>query len=114
MMTKRFGVGRVRRKLAEMIAAQITIPGFSVWMDPEDLIPNTGYWRTDYRADVMPWTGSLNVSSDGGLSWKKWNIESWFTMTELIRGFTWDRDGALFELYAMHENPNRHPSARNR
>ena len=102
---RRIGPGRVRRKLAAMIADELANAGFKVSMNPENLIPNQGFWRIDWRADVMPWTGSVQVEMHGKVN--SWILESWDTMTSLIDGFTWERNGFSIELFA--NKPRVHP-----
>lgn len=100
-------VGRVRLKLAALIEKELTADGWAVRVDPSKLWPNQGYWRTDHRADCMPWEGQFEREFMG--RWQGWTVGSWDTMTALLQGFTYDIDGWSIELYADH--PRAHPFA---
>jgi hypothetical protein len=97
------GPGRVRRKLAAMIAKSLSEGGMVVAVNPEKLIPNQGYWRTDLRADVMPWIGYIDLKV--GEKWTRLAVGSWATMTDCLRGFDWERHGGEITLTALHEKP---------
>lgn len=90
-----------------MIETALKLDGIEARVDPSKLIPNQGYWRIDFRADVMPWGGGFEMMAHG--DWRKAQVESWDTMSDLVRGFTmgWDRYLAL-ELYA--DQPKPHPT----
>lgn len=67
-------IGRVR-----IAAAKILTAGFGFQVDPEDIKPATGSYRTDWRADVYRWelfarNGSLPVV-----------CASWMTLTEFVK-----------------------------
>jgi hypothetical protein len=98
----RGSVGKVRVKLAKMIAAKLTELGRTARCDPSNLFPNQGYWRTDPHADVMPWSGQYEWEIEPG-RWVTAPVESWSTMTDLIRGFDLNIEGFHVELYALEE-----------
>jgi len=100
---RHIGPGRVRRKLAELIVKKLSADGMIVAVNPENLHPNQGYWRTDLRADVMPWVGYVDYSVGG--KWTKLAIGSWATMTDCLKGFEWERHGGEIKLAALHEKP---------
>lgn len=102
---KRFGPGRVRRRLAELIAARLTADGMIVRTDPEKLWPAQGYWRTDFRADVYRWEGQIEILRHG--QWAVTSVASWDPMTDVVRGFDWEWDQFTLEFHA--HNPRRHP-----
>lgn len=91
-------VGRTRRKLAEKIITAFKLSGFTVDVDPENLIPTQGHWRTSRFADCMPWHGNMSLLVKG--KWLGHNVESWDTMTDLLHGFTFYIDGSNVELCA--------------
>jgi hypothetical protein len=99
---KRFGPGRVRVRLAEMLAARLHADGYTVRFNPETLRPAQGYWRTDFRADVYRWEGSFEIYRHE--EWTQVMVDSWSTMTDCIRGFDyeWDRPYHL-EVFARQE-----------
>lgn len=71
-------------RLAELIAAQ----GYTV--APEDLMPQTGAWRTDHRLDVCRWESVAFVDGNG----RRWMVQCWDTMSDCVRyGVTIERDG---------------------
>lgn len=79
--------GRVRVKLAEMLAEKLTAAGYEVRTDPAKLWPNQGYWRCQVvKADVMAWTGQIEVFKHG--KWDTASVQSWETMGECVRGFS--------------------------
>lgn len=92
--------GRTRTRLAKLLEAAFAKVGMAVRVDPEDLHPAKGYWRTDSRADVYRWEG---WASSGRDSWE--SVVSWHTMTELLRGVELIRDRALgtFEAFPLDE-----------
>lgn len=100
---RRIGPGRVRRNLAELIAKTLGAAGMIVAVNPERLHPNQGYWRTDLRADVMPWIGSIDLKV--GEEWTRLAVGSWATMTDCLKGFEWERHGGEITLVAIHEKP---------
>lgn len=106
-MRKRFGPGRVRRKLAEMLATRLGELGHEARTDPENLHPNEGYWRCrGHEADVMPWTGWVEIFQFG--KWTSHQVVSWFTMSECITGFDLVREGTrVFELVPKTPTPSR-------
>jgi hypothetical protein len=94
-------VGRTRARLARAIAQAIGLP-----VEPENLWPASGHYRTSPHADVLRWTGFVH---EGNLTW---TVGSWDTMTALLRhGFTvadnrgkrmsHDRGYADFELHVQ-------------
>ena len=97
---KRVGPGRIRRRLAAMICAKLAEAGLTVRTDPEWLTPNEGFWRCQiHKADVMPWGGSIEVFRHD--KWQRCSVQSWETMSELIRGFTIDEESYMyFMLFA--------------
>ena len=76
-------VGRIRTKLADKIERQLQADGFSVRVDPADLWPAQGRWRSDVTMDVMPWEGQVEL--DRGFGYRRMGIGSWETMTDLCR-----------------------------
>lgn len=65
----------LRKRLARKI--EDSFPGCTV--DPDDLIPATGSWRTNIGLDVYRWEGVMTV--DGS----RRCIGSYQTMTELVK-----------------------------
>ena len=67
-------IGRTR-----IAAAEILTKHFGFLVEPEDIVPTTGAWRTDWRLDVYRWElfthkGSLPVIRG-----------CWTTLTEFVR-----------------------------
>lgn len=98
-------VGRTRIKLARLIDKELTAAGYEVIVRPDKLWPNQGYWRVDWRADVMPWIGQIQVKLHG--EWRALQVESWGTMGDCARGFTFEVEGNTFHLTprASREHP---------
>lgn len=94
---RRIGPGRVRLKLAQMLAEKLAADGYDVVFNPETLYPATGWWRTDSRADCFRWEGSFmrRFTPDG--NWLQCSIASWRPMTECLKGFEyhWDKPYSL-------------------
>ena len=92
-------VGRVRIKLAELIQDAFKAGGITARVEPDDLVPNQGYWRIDKRADVMPWSGTAYMRFAEDLPWRGVPIGSWTTMTDLCKtGVEIQRDGFFWEV----------------
>lgn len=82
--------GRVRVALAALLSKET---GRQV--NPEDVVPATGWWRTDCRADCYRWEIATGPS--------KLVLGSWDTMTECVRnGITVDLKAG--EVYAKDSN----------
>lgn len=73
---------RLRRKLAGQLEEAFARIGKAVSIDPSDLVPTQGYWRTNHLADVYRWEGWGRVPG----SQLEISIASWYTMTELVKG----------------------------
>jgi len=72
-------IGKKRIRLAKLLEEAFSEIGMTVKVDPEDLRPALGYWRTDHRADVYRWEGWAKTERSYVVG-----INSWHTMTELI------------------------------
>lgn len=88
--------GRLRRKLASMLERELGVP-----VDPKDITAPEGHWRSSKHADVYRVEGWVKI---GNLSW---SIDSWDTMTDLVRqGFCLAREKSAggyacgYELHA--------------
>ena len=104
-------VGRVRLRLAEMIRQEVEKLGVKVRVDPSKLWPNQGYWRIDYRADVMPWEGVVEIQLETG-KWQRISVHSWSTMTDCIRGFDIDEEISFIDGIELYpHDPKPHPQA---
>lgn len=103
-------VGRVRKKLAQMIEKALTAEGHSVRVDPKKLWPNQGYWRTDYRADVQPWEGQIEIQFPETGRWHRVGVSSWDKMTDLIKGFTIQDGNRHLHIDLDAENSAPHPA----
>ena len=80
-------VGRVREQLAAVLQREISdsLPeGWKVEVTAENLLPQTGAWRTNHRLDVMRWEGRVKL--DRGFGWRSAAIGSWDTMTACAKG----------------------------
>lgn len=92
-------VGQTRERLAELLEVEMDYP-----VDPNDLRPVTGSWRTDVRLDVQRWDASL----PGGYMGKSMCAGSWHTMTELVKmGVSVQYDTGSLEVYPLnHDDPS--------
>lgn len=88
-----------------MIVAELAKAGMHVAVDPDQLRPTQGFWRTHWQADCMPWDGFVRYCRSG--EWITLSIASWATMTDCLRGFTFTMDLGQIELHATHEKPQR-------
>lgn len=78
-------VGRLRIKAAKILSA-----GLGWEVDPSDIRPATGRWRTDWRLDVYRW--ELFSYIDGNTN-RPFAAGCWESLTEFVRlaaknGFT--------------------------
>lgn len=90
-------IGRVRRKLAEMIAAEF--PELDLDVDPRDLTSQIPIYASD-QWDCCSWDADISTY-DGSRSF---HFYSWDTMTELVRlGFDYTKDGHEIELSAKQK-----------
>ena len=106
-MSRRFGPGRLRRQLAELLAKRLHADGHKVAFNPEKLWPAQGYWRTSFGADVYRWEGQFEIWRHD--KWETVSIGSWSTMTDCSRGFDYDWDGYFaIEVYAKADRT--HPA----
>jgi hypothetical protein len=99
--------GRLRVALAEKLQAQfpslsVQGPDGSITVIPllfeaEKLYPATGYYRTDSRADVWRWEGTVQGVRADGRTFNLQGIGGYTTMTELCRkgDLTWHPDGEI-------------------
>lgn len=106
---RHIGPGRIRRKLAVMLARELHSDDFRVRTDPDRLRPTTGYWRTNYQADCMPWDGHIDVQIGKSTEWVSFAIGSWATMTDCLKGFTFSIHHGQIELHADHEKQRSMP-----
>lgn len=75
-------VGRVRIAAAKIINAAIP----DVHVDPEDISPATGSYRTDWRQDVVRWeVFGKSRDSDGTVTSVPWVGQSWQRLTEFVK-----------------------------
>lgn len=81
-------------------------------VDPNEIYPAMGWYRTSKYADVQRWEAvvrwaPIQKGSNGALG----NIGSWDTMTDCIRfGIELRRDGnRAHDFDAMSKNPTNHP-----
>lgn len=85
-----------RERLAKLLEAGFSELGVVARVDPSDLHPATGCYRSDCRRDVYRWEGWGRREAKGHES-----VVSWYTMTALLRGggvkLIWDRDIGAFE-----------------
>lgn len=93
-----------RERLAELIIEQLHAV-FGLEVENVRLYPAKGFWRTDKRADVMPWNGYADVvvRTDSGIGSYLICIGSWDTMTDLLRfqPISIEKDATNgYELYA--------------
>ena len=80
-------MGRIRTRLAKAIEETMKEAGYTALVDPDGLLPATGFYRTNSSVDGKPWEGTMQVLVRD--QWRPWNVDSWATMTELCRkGFT--------------------------
>lgn len=104
-------IGRTRQRVAERVAEALRAEGFEMVVDPSSLYPAQGYWRTDIRADVMRWHGSVRVKNppDWSNSHRTINIGSWDTMTDCARGLTiaWESG---WEIMVYANKSREHPT----
>lgn len=103
---RRFGPGRIRRKLAEMIVAKLAADGLTVRVDPAKLWPAEGWWRTS-MVDCWVWDGQIEVLNpppgipwSGNGPWKTVQIGSYDRMTDCVRGFSYANEGFSLEFNA--------------
>lgn len=86
--------------------------GMTVAVDPDDLHPATGAWRTNWMLDVYRWEGSGRWTDFGhkGHDGKglQISIDSWEPMTALVKSggvkISCDRSTA-FEVWTREANP---------
>lgn len=102
---KRIGPGRVRLRLARMLAERLTDSGLQARFDPAKLYPAQGYWRTDSRADVYRWEGQFTVQVTD--HWMTYRVVSWSPMTCCVKGFTYEWVKGLF-LEVSANNERKH------
>lgn len=93
-------VGRVRKKLADVLIDAFEAIGKTIRVDPARLRPATGHWRTDIHADVFRWEGQIEMLLEDGVTWMTFGMNSWDPMSDCIKGLTLSRDGAAFEAHA--------------
>lgn len=83
MGAKRTEAGKTRIALAKALGEA----GYDV--DPSDLFPQRGAWRTNRRLDVCRWEATVRRRSDG----LHLAVLCWDTMTECVRrGILVERD----------------------
>lgn len=105
-MMRRFG--RTWCRLVAMLSKELGVD-----VQPEDIAPVTGYWRSNLQADCMRWEGSVPTAEAG-----KRSIGSWDTMTDCVRyGFTISKDHrdhpeAYFLVSAKSQDQTRGFAAR--
>ena len=94
--------GRIRIRLAELLSVELG------WLiDPSDLWPQQGAWRTDVRLDVFRWEGLIPgdelIPHQKG---RKVGVYCWDSMTDCVRygvGAEMNRIGGL-EVWALAPN----------
>lgn len=85
-------VGRIRRKLAEMI--KMEFPELDLDVDPRDLTPQIPIYASD-QWDCCSWDANI-PTIDGSRSF---HFYSWDRMTDLVKfGFDYVKDGHEIEL----------------
>jgi hypothetical protein len=109
------GAGRVRKRLARMLAERFKADGYEVRIDPEKLWPAEGFWRSDSRADCHRWDGVMEVYDERGPTvtyytgdgtvkssgkWQPVSLGSYSRMTDCLKGFKYERDGMGIEVWA--------------
>lgn len=97
-------IGRLRIE-----AAEILTKGFGFRVDPDDIKPATGAYRTDWRQDVYRWEV---FSCKGGMPIV---CGCWLTLTEFVRqakkaGFHVNKDS---EIYPNEESQPCPPNSPN-
>jgi hypothetical protein len=95
-------VGKLRQRLAKAIVQAFADKGVTVRLDPKNLYPAQGRWRSDFRMDVMRWEGFLELVIEETGGFLRMSVESWDTMTVCIKGFTlWRGSPGGFEVGAV-------------
>lgn len=109
---RRRGPGRVRQKLAEMLAKRLSDDGLPCRVSPDDLHAAQGHYRTDWRADCYRWEGSVGAYVGDGDKTVSRRVYSYSPMTDCIRGFDWDFDKHGMDIDVTAINERKHPPAR--
>jgi hypothetical protein len=95
-------MSRLRKRLAKMIEeALLKQHNIEATVDPEDLHPATGWYRTSSQADCYRWEG-FGSYKDPSLRIQI-SLCGWTRMTQIVKSggaiLTHDRGGASFEVY---------------
>jgi hypothetical protein len=98
-----FKVGSIRKRLAgKLIAAFKTQFDLELRLDPKDLHPAEGYWRSDVRADCQRWEGFGQIKHPETGNWMGVTLDSWSTMTSCLKALSIRRES--FCAFNIEEN----------
>lgn len=79
------------KRLAKLLEAALTpfYPQWKLTIDPEEIYPATGWYRTSPQADCLRWEATIRLNGC-----PMGEATSWHTMTECCKGLTISRDTA--------------------
>lgn len=93
-------IGKTRARLATMLEEAFKAQGLSANIDPGNLRPASGAWRTMAHLDVYRWEGCCAVTYPNGATLTT-PLYCWDTMTDCVRhGFVIERDGCGYDVSA--------------
>jgi len=90
-------IGSTKVKLSKVLVEEFANLGVEAKVDPSYLYPAKGYWKSQ---DCYRWEGefSIRIKETGGWLW--FNIGSYDTMTDCVKGLCLRQDGSHWEVTA--------------